>query len=50
MAKTTEKVIMKLSQKVDGEHIFWKSRQWDLNLPSYFVLSNYPANELVSVR
>ncbi|MFL1696397.1 DUF1643 domain-containing protein [Weissella kandleri] len=47
MAKTIEKVTMKLSQKIEGEHIFWKSRQWDSDLPSYFVLSNYPANELL---
>lgn len=45
MAKTTERVTMKLSQKREGEHVFWKSRQWDNDLPSYFVLSNYPANE-----
>lgn len=45
MAKTTEKLTLKLAQKVDGENIYWKSRTWDTNLPSYFVLANYPANE-----
>lgn len=47
MAKVTEKATLKLAQKVEGAHIFWKSRQWDANLPSYFVLGNYPANQLL---
>jgi hypothetical protein len=47
MVKVTEKATLKLAQRVEGEHIFWKSRQWDSNLPSYFVLANYPANQLL---
>lgn len=47
MTKVTEKATLKLAQRVESEHIFWKSRQWDSNLPSYFVLGNYPANQLL---
>jgi hypothetical protein len=41
----TDKATLKLSQKVSGTDIFWKTRSWDAKLQSFFVLANYPANQ-----
>jgi hypothetical protein len=41
----TDKATLKLSQKVSGTDIFWKTRSWDSKLQSFFVLANYPANQ-----